>query len=155
MALYTKPQVLFFFELRYYFFYLVQTYRALLPLMRRIITTRLPVVFLFAQAAKSTFLNTYLMAQSNKKFEKCNYSNIVSIITYKNTAITDISKSVTKLLYIKNDITLNAKLFNLFSLFNYSLYNNQFKINFNFKLLCLQDRSSSVVILNANCFLDR
>lgn len=97
------------------------------------------------------FLNTLNSPLINKYL---NY-NIKHKIEIKDKFKYSDQRPILNFYYTKNNKSLDLKLFNLFYLFNYSLFNNQFKSNYNFRLFYIRDYSDNIAILDMAMFLAR
>ena len=57
--------------------------------------------------------------------------------------------------YSKKNSIVQYKLFDLFFLFNYSLFNSNFKSHFHFKFFYLYTNSNKIIIIDSTKFLFR
>lgn len=88
-------------------------------------------------------INKYLNFKINYKF------NSFNVIRCDENSI---NKSF---FYSKKNSIVQYKLFNLFFLFNYSLFNSNFKSHFNFKFFYLYTNSNKIIIIDSTKFLFR
>lgn len=88
-------------------------------------------------------INKYLNFNVNHKFNK-----------FDELEFTD-NKVIKKFHFSVKKINLEYKLFNLFFLFNYSLFNSNFKFHYNFKIFYIYNYSNKIVLLDSTKFLSR
>jgi hypothetical protein len=88
-------------------------------------------------------INKYLNFKINFKIEKLDEKNF-----YDN-------KVVQKFYYSKKNKKTEYKFFNLFFMFNYSLFNSDFKPHYNSKFFYISNFSDKIIILDCTKFLIR
>lgn len=91
-------------------------------------------------------INKYLSLNINKKFSP----------VYQISTNVENNFGITPLLQNKNkNKFLETKFFNLFFLFNYSLFNKQFKPNANFDLFYIKKIKNEIILINTKKFNER
>lgn len=130
-------------ELNFYYIYLFNNYLNFFFNFNFINNTIINKLFIknffFIKNKTNIYLNTKLIHKFNV-FDSSliNYPSITNTFNYSK----------------KNKIN-TFKLFNLIFLFNYSLFNSNFKFNHNFKLFYLYNSSKNFIIIDSNKFISR
>ena len=91
------------------------------------------------------FINKFLNYKINYRFNLKQTDNNLFI---KNSQPNQIN-------FLKKNLNIFSKFFHLFFLFNFSLFNTNFKFNYNFKLFYVYFKQKKVLILNIHKFLIR
>lgn len=113
---------------------------------------------------KNNYFNLILLKKINHSFfNNLIYKNITKYINVKvNFKFNNFKEfsnlsnlSLKKFFFLKKNKKTNFSLFNLFFLFNFSIFNSHFKTHHTFNFFCLYSFSNKLILIDPNKFLTR
>lgn len=133
-------------ELSYWYFFFSKFYNFIL--IKNNLNSKL-LILLFEQ---NFFLNKKITFKSINKY--LNFKINFKINTINEKTFND-DKIIKKFYYSKKNSKIEYKFFNLFFIFNYSLFNSDFKPHYNSKFFYISNFSDKIIILDCTKFLIR
>lgn len=136
-------------ELYYYYIFLIKNFSMFINISKfnfNKIVIKYNLIFKnisTLQIKNSSHINKYLNYKINQK------------INYNEIPVLHENKTLHKFIFTKKNLKHEYKFFNIYFLFNYSLFNSNFKIHPNFKLFYVNNSSNKIILVDSTKFVLR
>jgi len=156
MALYKNTKIKKYNEIWFYFIYFFKFFNIFIYFNNNLFLYKIHGFLITLNRSSNFFLNHFETdASVTKKLITYSKSDFFNFLFLKKNPTQFNNKLIAKRLGKPNSSRILLKLFNLFFLFNYTLFDDKSKPHGNYKLFYIKDFSNKIVILDTPIFLAR